>query len=89
MGCGGGQGEGVGAVVFCPCLDEVHKELRLWDKQCPVLSSPLQALFVDVAQYSAVLLSQFPKRQGIHVVNKAGSKGRVVRGLQILVRFAL
>ncbi len=56
MDCGGWQNERAGAVVLCLCLGEVHKDMLLWSKMCPMSPGPLQAPLVDSLQSSAVLL---------------------------------
>ncbi len=38
---------GTGAVVLCPYLGEVHKDIFLWGKRCPMPPGPLLALLVD------------------------------------------
>ncbi len=45
--CEGKRDEGAGAVVLCPYLGEVHKEILLWGNRCPMPPDPLQALLVN------------------------------------------
>jgi hypothetical protein len=72
---GGGQDNGSGAVMLCPCLGEVHKDIVIWGKRGPMPPGPHQAALVDNLQCSAVLLRGFAKCQGVQVVNKAGPRG--------------
>ncbi len=55
------QNKGERGVMLCPSLGEVHKDILLWSKRCPMLLRPLQALLVDHWQCSTVLLCQFAK----------------------------